>query len=178
MWTLSNRIGDKRLLRLIFKILKTDILTGGLQEQRTKGTPQGSPLSPLLSNIVLDELDQELSRRGLSFVRYADDVQILVSSQKSAERVQASVIHFIENKMKLKVNREKSGIKPCYKVNFLGYSLLQGGRLGLSKSSQQGLKDKLKTITQRKRGVPLEQILKELKVVMQGWMHYFQMAQK
>ena len=177
MWSLSNRIGDKRLLRLIFKILKTDILTDGLQEQRTKGTPQGSPLSPLLSNIVLDKLDQELSCRGLSFVRYADDVQILVGSQKSVERVQASVISFIENKMKLKVNREKSGVKPCYKVNFLGYSLLHGGKLGLSKSSEQRLKDKLKTITQRKRGVSLEQILKELKVVLQGWMHYFQLAQ-
>lgn len=94
MWLLSSRIGDKRLLRLIAKILKTDILSEGLQEQRIKGTPQVSPLSPLLSNIVLDELDQELSRRGLSFVRYADDVQILVSSQKSAERVQESIINF------------------------------------------------------------------------------------
>lgn len=177
MWILSTRIGDKRLLRLISKILKTDILTDGLQEQRTKGTPQGSPLSPLLSNIVLDELDQELSRRGLSFVRYADDVQILVSSQKSAERVEASVINFIENKMKLKVNREKSGIKPCYKVNFLGYSLLYGGKLGLSSSSEQRLKNKLKMITQRKRGVSLAQVLKELKVVLQGWMQYFRLAQ-
>ena len=94
-----------------------------------------------------------------------------------SERVQASVINFIENKMKLKVNREKSGVKPCYKVNFLGYSLLYGGKLGLSKSSEQRLKDKLKTITQRKRGVSLEQILKELKVVLQGWMLYFQLAQ-
>jgi RNA-directed DNA polymerase len=177
MWLLRNRIGDKRLLRLIGKILKTDILTQGLQEQRIKGTPQGSPLSPLLSNIVLDELDQELTRRGLSFVRYADDVQILVSSQKSAERVQESIIKFIENRMKLKVNREKSGIKPCYRVNFLGYSFLQGGKLGLSSSSEQRLKDKLKTITQRKRGVSLEQILKELKVVLQGWMQYFKLAQ-
>lgn len=177
MWLLSTRIGDKQLLRLILKILKTDILTEGLQEQRTKGTPQGSPLSPLLSNIVLDELDQELNRRGLNFVRYADDVQILVSSQKSAERVQTSVIDFIENKMKLKVNREKSGIKPCYQVNFLGYSLLNGGKLGLSKSSEQRLKDKLKTITNRKRGVSFEQILKELKVVTQGWLQYFHLAQ-
>lgn len=177
MWLLSTRIGDKRLLQLIAKILKTDILTDGLQEQRTKGTPQGSPLSPLLSNIVLDELDQELSRRGLSFVRYADDVQILVSSQKSAERVQTSIINFIENKMKLKVNREKSGIKPCYKVNFLGYSLLYEGKLGLSTTSEQRLKDKLKTITQRKRGVSFEQILKEIKVVLQGWLQYFHLAQ-
>ena len=177
MWLLSNRIGDKRLLRLIGKILKTDILTEGLQEQRIKGTPQGSPLSPLLSNIVLDELDQELTRRGLSFVRYADDVQILVSSQKSAERVQQSIIKFIENRMKLKVNREKSGIKPCHKVNFLGYSLLYGGKLGLSQSSEQRLKDKLRMITQRKRGVSLEQILKELKAALQGWLQYFRLAQ-
>jgi RNA-directed DNA polymerase len=177
MWLLSNRIGDKRLLRLIGKILKTDILTEGLQEQRIKGTPQGSPLSPLLSNIVLDELDQELTRRGLSFVRYADDVQILVSSQKSAERVQESIVKFIENRMKLKVNPEKSGIKPCYRVNFLCYSLLHGGKLGLSPSSEQRLKEKLKTITQRKRGVSLEEILKELKEALQGWLQYFRLAQ-
>lgn len=177
MWMLGTRIGDKRLLRLIFKILKTDILLDGLQEQRIKGTPQGSPLSPLLSNIVLDELDQELSRRGLSFVRYADDVQILVSSHASAVSVQESIIKFIENKMKLKVNREKSGIKPSYKVNFLGYSLLNGGKLGISRLSEQRLKDKLKTITQRNRGVSFEQIIKELKVVLQGWMQYFKLAQ-
>ena len=134
-------------------------------------------MSPLLSNIVLDELDQELSRRGLDFVRYADDVQILVSSQKSAVRVQESIIRFIETKMKLKVNREKSGIKPCYKVNFLGHSLLSGGKLGLSLLSEQRLKEKLKTITQRNRGVGFEQILKELKVALQGWLQYFKLAQ-
>jgi RNA-directed DNA polymerase len=177
LWLLGTRIGDKRLLRLISKILKTNILKGGMMEQRTKGTPQGSPLSPLLSNIVLDELDQELMRRGLDFVRYADDVQIFVSSKLSAERVQESIIKFIEYKMKLKVNREKSGIKPCYKVNFLGYSLLHGGKLGLSKASEERLKEKLKEITQRKRGVNLEQILKELKLVLQGWLQYFKLAQ-
>jgi len=177
MWLLGTRIGDDRLLRLIFKILKTDILMGGMSEHRLKGTPQGSPLSPLLSNIVLDELDQELSRRGLDFVRYADDVQILVSSQKSAYRVHKSIIKFIETNMKLKVNREKSGIKPCYKVNFLGHSLLKGGRLGLSKSSEQRLKDKIKVITSRKRGVSFEQVLKELKLALNGWLQYFRYAQ-
>jgi group II intron reverse transcriptase/maturase len=177
MWMLSTRIGDKRLLKLIFKILKTNILQGGLEEQRIKGTPQGSPLSPLLSNIVLDELDQELSRRGLSFVRYADDVQIFVSSHKSAERVHASIIQFIENKMKLKVNREKSSIKPYNKMNFLGYSLTIWGNLRLSETSEQRLKEKLKKITQRNRGVNLEQILKELKTVLQGWLQYFKLAQ-
>lgn len=177
LWLLGTRIGDKRLLRLISRTLKTDILRGGLQEQRIKGTPQGSPLSPLLSNIVLDELDQELMRRGLDFVRYADDVQILVSSNLSAERVQQSITNFIENKMKLKVNREKSGIKPCYKVNFLGHSLLYKGKLGLSQSSEHRLREKLKQITQRKRGVSFEQVLKELNVILQGWLRYFGLAQ-
>lgn len=177
LWLLGTRIGDKRLLRLISKILKTNILKGGMVEQRTKGTPQGSPLSPLLSNIVLDELDQELKRRGLDFVRYADDVQIFVVSNLSAERVQESIIKFIECKMKLKVNREKSGIKPSYQVNFLGYSLLYGGKLGLSKTSEKRLKDKLKLITQRKRGVSIEQILKELNLVLRGWLQYFKLAQ-
>ena len=177
MWILSTRIGDKRLLALIRKILKTNIMQNGLEEQRIKGTPQGSPLSPLLSNIVLDELDQELSRRGLDFVRYADDVQIFVSSQMSAERVQKGIINFIENKMKLKVNREKSSIKPSYKMNFLGYSLTMQGNLGLSETSETRLKEKLKKITQRKRGVSFEQILKELKPVLRGWLHYFRLAQ-
>ena len=177
MWLLSTRIGDKRLLKLISKILKTNIMQNGLEEQRIKGTPQGSPLSPILSNIVLDELDQELNRRGLSFVRYADDVQIFVSSQTSAERVQGSIIKFIENKMKLKVNREKSSIKPYYKMSFLGYSLTTGDNLRLSETSEQRLKEKLKKITQRNRGVNLEQLLKELKTVLQGWLHYFQLAQ-
>lgn len=177
MWMLGTRIGDKRLLKLIFKILKTDIMQNGLEEQRIKGTPQGSPLSPLLSNIVLDELDQELNRRGISFVRYADDVQIFVNSQMSAERVQTSIIKFIENKMKLKVNREKSSIKSYYKMNYLGYSLTTWGELRLSETSEQRLKEKLKKITQRNRGVNLEQILKELKTVLQGWLQYFKLAQ-
>jgi RNA-directed DNA polymerase len=177
MWLLGTRIGDKRVLKLIFQILTTGILKGGVEEQRTKGTPQGSPLSPLLSNIVLDELDQELTRRGLEFVRYADDVQIFVSSQMSAERVQKSITNFIENKMKLKVNQTKSGIKPSYEVNFLGHSLLYGGKLGLSQTSEQRLKSKLKMITRRNRGISFEQVLKELRVVTEGWLQYFSLAQ-
>jgi RNA-directed DNA polymerase len=177
LWLLGTRIGDRRLLDLISKILKTDILKGGLAEQRVQGTPQGSPLSPLLSNIVLDELDQELSRRGLSYVRYADDLQIFVGSEKAATRVLESITRFIEDRMKLKVNREKSGIKPSYEVNFLGHSLLRGGKLGLSPKSEQRLKEKLKQITQRNRGVSFEQLLKELKSTLHGWTLYFRYAQ-
>jgi len=177
LWLLGTRIGDKRVIRLLSKILKTDILLDGLQKQRRKGTPQGSPLSPLLSNIVLDELDQELSRRGLRFVRYADDVQIFVSSKLSAERVYSSIIKFIEGKMKLKVNREKSGIKASIKVNFLGYSLLYGGKLGLSEPSERRLKEQIKALTRRNRGVSFDQLLKELKSKLRGWLQYFRLAQ-
>jgi RNA-directed DNA polymerase len=177
LWLLSRRIGDKRLLTLIAKILNTGILMDGMISHRLKGTPQGSPLSPLLSNIVLDELDQELERRGLNFVRYADDLQIFVGSQLSAERVMPSIIRFIEDRMKLKVNRDKSGIRKCYEVNFLGHSLLYGGKLGLSKSSEERLKEKIKTITRRNRGISFSQVLKELNNALQGWLIYFRQAQ-
>ena len=177
MWILSTRIGDKRVLSLIRRILKTGILEGGMMEQRIKGTPQGSPLSPLLSNIVLDELDQEVSRRGLEFVRYADDIQIFVRSEESAKRVKESIVKFIEGRMKLKVNEEKSQIRQCFEVNFLGHSLLKGGKLGLSRASEKRLKEKIKAITRRNRGESLEEILKELKRALQGWLEYFKLAE-
>lgn len=176
MWLLGTRISDKRVLRLINKFLQTGILQGGLVSQRTKGTPQGSPLSPLLSNIVLDELDQELSRRGLSYVRYADDMQIFTQSKRSAERVMESITAFIEGRMKLKVNHSKSAIRKPSSVNFLGHNLQTKGRIGLSKSSEQKLKEKLKKITQRNRGVSLESIIHQLKPILQGWLNYFQLA--
>jgi RNA-directed DNA polymerase len=176
LWLLSTRISDKRLLRLINLFLKSGMMKGGLTEQRIKGTPQGSPLSPLLSNIVLDELDKELSRRGLSYVRYADDMQIFVGSKKSAERVMHSITNYIEGKMKLKVNKNKSAIRKPYETNFLGHSVLKDGKLGLSKSSEARLKEKLKRITQRKRGVSLESILHQLKPLLQGWLQYFKYA--
>jgi len=177
MWLLSTRIGDKRVLNLISKTLKSGILIGGLIEQRTKGTPQGSPLSPLLSNIVLDELDQELTRRGLGFVRYADDLQIFVRDRRNAEHIKVSLTKFIETRMRLKVNQTKSGVRNCWEVNFLGHSLLKGGKLGLSKQSEERLKDKIRQITRRNRGVNVEQVLKELNTKLQGWLNYFHLAQ-
>ena len=177
LWLLGTRISDKRLLRLIERILKTGILKEGLEEQRTKGTPQGSPLSPLLSNIVLDELDKELERRGLNFVRYADDVQIFVSSRMSAERVMSSISKFIEGRMKLKINREKSGIRRCYEVNFLGHRPLYGGKLGLSKQSEQRLKAKIREATRRNKGISFEEMLKRLNVLLRGWLNYFKSAE-
>jgi group II intron reverse transcriptase/maturase len=176
MWLLGTRIGDGGLLRLIHKTLKTGILTGDILTERTKGTPQGSPLSPLLSNIVLDELDQELSRRGLSYVRYADDVKIFVSSHASAERVMPSITRFIEEQMLLKVNVNKSGIRRAPDTTFLGYRFLYGGKLGLSESSEKRLKEKLKQLTQRNRSVSFDQLLAEVKQTLEGWLHYFHLA--
>lgn len=176
MWLLSKRIGDARVLKLIHRFLKAGLLQGGLMSQRIKGTPQGGPLSPLLSNIVLDELDKELERRGHLYVRYADDVKIFVKSQSSGQRAGEHITKFIENKLLLKVNRKKSRICLSYELNFLGHSILKQGRLGLSLQSEERLKMKVRVITQRKRGVSIAQIIVELKTYMQGWLQYFRKA--
>lgn len=176
LWLLGTRIGDKRVISLIHKFLRTGMMEEGLTEQRKKGTPQGSPLSPLLSNIVLDELDQELSRRGYSFVRYADDLQIFCKDADRGAGIRESITEFIEGRMKLKVHREKSAVRKCWESNFLGHSILLRGKIGLSTSSEERLKLKLKAITQRKRGVSLETILKELTSMIRGWLEYFKYA--
>jgi RNA-directed DNA polymerase len=178
MQRLSKGIGDKRLLRLINAFLKTGMMEGGLMEQRTAGTPQGSPLSPLLSNIVLDELDKELERRGHHFCRYADDSNIYVKSRKVGERVMASIVDFIEKKLKLKVNRNKSGVRHCSDVKFLGYTLLPGGGIRVADKSLEKLKGKIKEITSRSRGQKIEQVIKELNLVIIGWSNYFYLADK
>lgn len=176
MQRLSKGIGDKRLLKLINAYLKAGIMEGGLMEQRISGTPQGSPLSPLLSNIVLDELDRELERRGHSFCRYADDCNIYVRSRKAGERVLESITDFIENKLKLKVNREKSGVRHCSDVKFLGYTLLSGGGIRVADKSIERLKDRIREITRRNRGYKFEQLIKELNAVIIGWSNYFYLA--
>ncbi|MCO5248179.1 MAG: group II intron reverse transcriptase/maturase [Chitinophagales bacterium] len=142
LWQLSTRIGDKKVLKLIGKFLRAGMLSGGMTNQRVKGTPQGSPLSPLLSNIVLDELNKELERRGHRFVRYADDIIIMVGSELASERVMKSVSEFIETRMRLKINQEKSQIIRPYQLNFLGHRILKDGSLGLSQKSTQRFKAK------------------------------------
>jgi RNA-directed DNA polymerase len=173
MWLLSTRIADERVLQLIHRYLRAGMLQDGLTEQRIKGTPQGSPLSPLLSNIVLDELDKELERRGASYVRYADDVKIFVSSRARAEEIKVSITKYITKKLKLKVNESKSRICLGYELNFLGHSILKDGSLGLSKGSERRLKDKVREITKRKRGISLKEMLRELRTTVQGWLNYF-----
>jgi group II intron reverse transcriptase/maturase len=173
MYRLSETIKDKTLLRLIRKYLRSGILVEGLIEQRQKGTPQGSPLSPLLSNIVLDELDKELEKRGHRFVRYADDFLIFVRSQKASERVKESIGKFIETQLKLKVNETKS--KVCYsnETTFLGYTIERNGDLSIAKDSVLRLKTKVRRITKRNKGRSFEQIISELNPLLRGWLQYF-----
>lgn len=173
MYQLSVKIKDKILLRLIRKYLRSGILSGGLISQREKGTPQGSPLSPLLSNIVLDELDKELENRGHSFVRYADDFVIFVRSRKASERVKQSIGNFIENRLKLKVNETKS--KVCYsnETTFLGHTILLDGNLIIATESIRRFKSKVRKITKRNRGRSFEQIVSELNSLLSGWFQYF-----
>lgn len=176
MYRLSTTIGDKTLLGLIRKYLQSGIMVDGVLSQRTEGTPQGSPLSPLLSNIVLDELDKELERRGLKFVRYADDCNIYVRSLKAGERVMESVRNFIETKLKLLVNKEKSQVCEVNHTIFLGYTIQKDGILNIAKKSVERFKEKIRKITKRNRGVKLEQVIAELIPVMRGWLNYFHRA--
>lgn len=173
MYELSTKIGDKILLRLIRKYLQSGILLGGLISQRTKGTPQGSPLSPLLSNIVLDELDKELEKRGHCFVRYADDFSIYVRSLKAGERVKKSISTFITNKLKLKVNEEKSVVCEVDKTVLLGHTILKSGDLIIAKDNVERFKNSIRKITKRNRGVSFEQIISELNPKLRGWFEYY-----
>lgn len=174
LYALSTKIGDKILLKLIRKYLQAGMMQGGIVSQRLEGTPQGSPLSPLLSNIVLDELDKELERRGHKFVRYADDCNILVQSQEAGERVLQSVSNFIENKLKLVVNKDKSKACDVNQTKFLGHTIQKGGNLIISKQNQERFKKKIQLITKRNRGRSLEQIVSELNPILRGWLQYFQ----
>lgn len=177
MQRLSKGIGDKRLLRLIRKFLRAGLLQDGLTQQRTSGTPQGGPLSPLLSNIVLDELDKELESRGHLLVRYADDCNIYVKSKRAGERVLASMTKFIEGKLKLTINEEKSGVRHCSKVKFLGYTIMSEGKIRVADKSITRFKDKVREVTKRNRGVSFSQIIKDLNQITRGWMNYFQLAE-
>jgi RNA-directed DNA polymerase len=173
MYELSTKIGDEILLKLIRKYLQRGKMKGGIVSQRLEGTPLGSPLSPLLSNIVLDELDRELEKRGHKFVRYADDCNIFVRSQVAGERVMKSMRHFIENKLKLVVNQDKSKTCDVDQTKFLGYTIQIGSSLSISKQNQERFKEIIRLITKRNRGRSLEQVISELNPVLRGWLNIF-----
>jgi RNA-directed DNA polymerase len=179
MHLLSLRIEDKRLLKLIRKYLESGIMLGGVVSPSTEGTPQGGPLSPLLSNVMLHELDKELEKRGHRFCRYADDCNIYVKSRKAGERVMASIGKFIEENLKLKVNLAKSAVDSPTKRKFLGFSFYfkqKEARVRLHPKSLERIKLKVKILTKRSNGKSsLERIMK-LSELTTGWVHYFKIA--
>jgi len=177
MARLARRIGDKRLLRIIRRFLEAGMMQGGVCVRREEGTPQGGPLSPLLANVLLDDLDKELERRGHRFCRYADDCNIYVRSQAAGERVMASLTSFLEEKLKLRVNREKSAVAPVGTRKFLGYRLLAGGRLTVAPKSWERFKERVRAITRRNRGVAVERVISELNSFTTGWVMYFRLAE-
>ena len=176
MHRLSQDVTDKRVLRLIRSYLQAGIMRDGLVERRQRGTPQGGPLSPLLSNIVLDELDKELERRGHKFCRYADDCQIYVCSEEAANRVKESITEFLERKLKLTVNREKSGATRVTKRAYLSHRFGIDGTIHLSQSARTQMKKRVREITKRNRGIKLEAVIAELTQYLRGWQHYFKLA--
>ena len=178
MHRLSQDISDKGVLKLIRLYLQAGIMRNGLVEQRQRGTPQGGPLSPLLSNIVLDELDKELERRGHKFCRYADDCQIYVRSEEAANRVKESITEFLEQKLKLTVNREKSAATRVTERTYLGHSFQIDGTILISKSAQAQMKKRVRQITKRNRGRELQVIITELTQYLRGWQHYFKLAMR
>ena len=177
---LISRLGlivrDKRVLRLIGIILRSGIMEDGLVKPTSEGSVQGSPLSPLLSNVVLDELDKELERRGLAFCRFADDQQIFVKSQKAAERVMHTVTKFIENKLKLKVNCEKSKVALSKKVKFLGLTIV-AGTIAISPQSMQKARDRVKELIPRGTFLSMEQSIERINKWYVGWANYYSMTQ-
>ena len=178
MSRLARRIKDKNLLRLIRSFLEAGMMSDGVISQRTQGTPQGGPLSPLLSNILLDELDKELEQRGHSFVRYADDCSIFVQSRQAGQRVLDSLERFLQKRLRLQVNRAKSTVDRPWKRSFLGYTVTvhRQPKLKVAPTSTKRLRDGLRAMFRRARGQRLSRTCAELKPKLQGWLQYFRLA--
>ncbi len=179
MSRVARKVKDKRVLGLLRRYLQTGVMAGGVVSQRTEGTPQGGPLSPLLSNILLDDLDKELERRGHVFCRYADDCNIYVRSKRAGERVLASVTQFLAKRLKLKVNQSKSAVERPWNRTFLGYSMTfhKQPRLKAASGSVRRFKSKLKEMFRAGRGRNLVRFIHELTPVLRGWVNYFRLAE-
>lgn len=184
MELLKRKVKDPILLTLIHRFLRSGLLLGGVASQREKGTPQGGPLSPLLSNILLDELDKELTGRGHRFIRYADDCSIFLRSERAAHRVLRSITRFLEEDLRLLVNREKTNIRRPVKFELLGYGFVPTYRKGekgkynlaVTKKSWQRLKRKIKVLTRKTSPIPFEERITRLNSLMFGWLGYFQLG--
>jgi len=175
MGQIAKRVGDKRLLKLIRAFLNAGVMENGLVSPSVEGTPQGGPLSPLLSNLVLDELDRELERRGHRFVRYADDSNIYVRSQRAGQRVMKSVTRFITQELKLKVNETKSAVSQPQERKFLGFSFTASpeAKRVIAPQALDRFKQRIREITRRAKGVSMKTTIEELAPFMRGWRSYF-----
>ena len=176
---LSRRVKDKRVLRLIGRYLRSGVMANGMVSPSDEGMPQGGPLSPILSNILLDELDKELERRGHSFVRYADDCSIFVRSPRAGERVLRSIDKWLRGKLRLKLNPAKSGVRTMRTYTLLGFSFYgsqRGVRLRISAKAYARLKSKLRHLTRRNWPLSMAERLDRLKLYLRGWLHYFAVA--
>jgi group II intron reverse transcriptase/maturase len=179
MGRLAKRIGDSRLLRLIRRYLKAGLMVNGVVTERFEGTPQGGPLSPLLANLLLDEVDKQLERRGHAFVRYADDCNVYVRSRRAGERVMAALEQMYA-KLRLRINREKSKVAPVSKCSFLSYGFWygKGGAVmrRVAPKATEALKRRVRQITRRSGGRSIEAVVEELTKYLPGWKQYFQLA--
>src|SRR5207245_4597303 len=171
----AKRVADKRMLKLIRAFLEAGVMEDGLVSPVDEGTPQGGPLSPLFSNLVLDELDQELELRGHRFGRYADDCNIYVGSERAGRRVMESVTHFITHRLKLKVNQAKSAVARPRQRKFLGFSFTseREPRRRIAPKAIARFKERIRDQTQRTRGISLPQLVKEIATYLRGWLGYF-----
>ena len=179
MAAVAHRVADKRVLKLIRAFLTAGVMENGLVGSVEEGTPQGGPLSPLPSNLVLDELDRELERRGHRFCRCADDCNIYIRSQRAGERVKRSITLFIERRLKLKVNKEKSAVARPAERKFLGFSMTSGAEIkrSIAPKALTRFEQKARTLTGRTRGISIEQMAKELSSYLRGWKSYFGFCQ-
>ena len=178
MARMARRVKDKRVLLLIRRYLQAGMMEGGVVSARDEGTPQGGPLSPLLSNVLLDELDKELERRGHRFVRYADDSNVYVKSKAAGERVLASLERFLTEKLRLKVNRDKSAVARPWNRKFLGYTVTvnRKPKLKVAPQSVKRLKAKLRLLLRAGRGRNLRLVVRDLIPIIRGWVAYFRLA--
>jgi RNA-directed DNA polymerase len=179
MARVARKVADKRVLRLIRRYLQAGLMLGGVTTARSEGTPQGGPLSPLLSNILLDDLDKELERRGHAFCRYADDCNIYVQSRRAGERVMASMTRFLAERLRLTVNLAKSAVDRPWNRSFLGYSVTahKEPRLRVAPKSVSRLRDKLRAVFRQGRGRSVARTVADLAPILRGWTNYFRLAQ-
>jgi RNA-directed DNA polymerase len=179
MARVARRVEDKRVLLLIRRYLQGGMMEGGLVSPRREGTPQGGPLSPLLSNVLLDELDKELEQREHRFVRYADDCNVYVQSEAAGERVMASLERFLAKRLRLRVNRDKSAVARPWRRKFLGYSVTwhRKPKLKVAPKSVKRLKGKLRQMLRRGRGRNLDRVIRDLGPVIRGWVAYYRLSE-